>query len=45
MQEQEVENFFLSRKLSEVVSSHPNNDQCSAEEIILTTLPTLRQQS
>ncbi|MEK7718918.1 MAG: UvrD-helicase domain-containing protein [Bacteroidota bacterium] len=29
--------FFLSRKLSEVVSSHPNNDQCSAEEIILTT--------
>lgn len=29
--------FFLSKKLSEVVSSHPDNDQCSAEEIILTT--------
>jgi len=29
--------FFLSRKLSEVVSNHPTNDQCSAEEIILTT--------
>ena len=29
--------FFLSKRLSEVVSNHPDNDQCSAEEIILTT--------